>query len=67
MVARVMHTGETMLLATGCDEDRVLGGSHGAGFAEKTVILDSPQIDRLGDCAVVATRTARSSANVHCV
>jgi 3-phenylpropionate/cinnamic acid dioxygenase small subunit len=54
MVARVMRTGDTMLFATGCYEDRVvLGGPGGAGeawgarFAEKTVVLDSRQIDTL--------------------
>ena len=48
MVARVMRTGDTMMFATGCYEDRiVLGGSGGAHFAEKTVIIDSRQIDTL--------------------
>jgi anthranilate 1,2-dioxygenase small subunit/terephthalate 1,2-dioxygenase oxygenase component beta subunit len=48
MVARVMRTGETMLFATGCYEDRVvLEGPDGARFAEKTVVLDSRQIDTL--------------------
>jgi 3-phenylpropionate/cinnamic acid dioxygenase small subunit len=48
MVARVMRTGDTMLFATGCYEDRVvLDGSDSARFAEKTVILDSRQIDTL--------------------
>src|SRR5712692_7799493 len=48
MVARVMHTGETILFATGCYEDRVvLVGPDEAHFAEKTVILDSRQIDTL--------------------
>jgi anthranilate 1,2-dioxygenase small subunit/terephthalate 1,2-dioxygenase oxygenase component beta subunit len=48
MVARVMRTGDTMLFATGCYEDRVvLDASDGARFAEKTVILDSRQIDTL--------------------
>jgi 3-phenylpropionate/cinnamic acid dioxygenase small subunit len=48
MVARVMRTGETMLFATGCYEDRVLLGGEGeAHFAEKTVVLDSRQIDTL--------------------
>jgi 3-phenylpropionate/cinnamic acid dioxygenase small subunit len=48
MVARVMRTGETMLFATGCYEDRVvLEGAEGARFAEKTVVLDSRQIDTL--------------------
>jgi 3-phenylpropionate/cinnamic acid dioxygenase small subunit len=48
MVARVMRTGDTMLFATGCYEDRVvLDASGGARFVEKTVILDSRQIDTL--------------------
>jgi anthranilate 1,2-dioxygenase small subunit/terephthalate 1,2-dioxygenase oxygenase component beta subunit len=48
MVARVMRTGETMLFATGCYEDRiVLDGPDAAYFAEKTVIIDSRQIDTL--------------------
>jgi 3-phenylpropionate/cinnamic acid dioxygenase small subunit len=48
MVARVMRTGETMLFATGCYEDRVVfEAPDGARFAEKTVILDSRQIDTL--------------------
>src|SRR5215471_10494511 len=32
MVARVMHTGETMLFATGCYEDRVVIGTTQAHF-----------------------------------
>ncbi len=48
MVARVMRTGDMMLFGTGCYEDRVvLDASGGARFAEKTVILDSRQIDTL--------------------
>ena len=50
MVARVMRTGETLLFATGCYEDRVVLDGAGAGearFAEKTVVLDSRQIDTL--------------------
>ena len=48
MVARVMRTGETMLFATGYYEDRiVLGTTDGAHFAERTVVLDSGQIDTL--------------------
>jgi anthranilate 1,2-dioxygenase small subunit/terephthalate 1,2-dioxygenase oxygenase component beta subunit len=48
MVARVMRTGETMLFATGCYEDRVVLDDAGAAhFAEKTVVLDSRQIDTL--------------------
>ena len=48
IVARVMRTGETMLFATGCYEDCVVfDGPDLAQFAEKTVILDSRQIDTL--------------------
>jgi 3-phenylpropionate/cinnamic acid dioxygenase small subunit len=48
MVARVMRTGETMMFATGYYEDRVvLGESGGAHFTEKTVVIDSRQIDTL--------------------
>ena len=48
MIARVMRTGETMLFATGCYEDCVVfDGPDSAQFAEKTVILDSRQIDTL--------------------
>jgi hypothetical protein len=36
-----------MLFATGCYEDRVVIGPTEAYFAEKTVILDSRQIDTL--------------------
>jgi 3-phenylpropionate/cinnamic acid dioxygenase small subunit len=49
IVARVMHSGETVLFATGRYIDRIafdpVDGS--AKFAEKTVILDSRQIDTL--------------------
>jgi 3-phenylpropionate/cinnamic acid dioxygenase small subunit len=48
MVARIMHTGETMLFATGRYLDRVvLDGDGVARFAEKVVILDSRLIDTL--------------------
>ncbi len=47
MVARIMHTGETMLFATGCYEDRIVLDGADAYFAEKTVILDSRVIDTL--------------------
>jgi 3-phenylpropionate/cinnamic acid dioxygenase small subunit len=48
MVARVMRTGETMLFATGCYQDRVIiAGPDEALFAEKTVVIDSRQIDTL--------------------
>jgi anthranilate 1,2-dioxygenase small subunit/terephthalate 1,2-dioxygenase oxygenase component beta subunit len=47
MVARIMHTGETMLFATGRYLDRVVLKGEAALFAEKTVILDSRVIDTL--------------------
>ncbi|HEX6510844.1 MAG TPA: terephthalate 1,2-dioxygenase, partial [Chloroflexota bacterium] len=47
MTVRIMRTGDTMLFATGCYEDRIIDGPDGARFAEKTVILDSRQIDTL--------------------
>ncbi len=49
MVARIMHTGETMLFATGCYEDRiVLDADIGEPrFIEKIVVLDSRLIDTL--------------------
>lgn len=47
MVARIMHTGETVLFATGCYEDRIILDGANAHFAEKTVILDSRVIDTL--------------------
>jgi 3-phenylpropionate/cinnamic acid dioxygenase small subunit len=47
IVARVMRTGETMLFATGCYEDRVMIDGDATQFAAKTVILDSRQVDTL--------------------
>src|SRR5215475_3914132 len=48
MGPRVMRTGETMLSATGCYEDHIVVETpDGARFVEKTVILDSRQIDTL--------------------
>ena len=50
MVARVMHTGETTLFATGRYRDRIVLGTGGDGrpqFVEKIVILDSRLIDTL--------------------
>jgi 3-phenylpropionate/cinnamic acid dioxygenase small subunit len=47
IVARVMHSGETMLFATGRYLDRIALGGGAAKFAEKTVLLDSRQIDTL--------------------
>ena len=47
MVARIMHTGETALFATGIYRDRIADEGEAARFAERTVILDSRQIDTL--------------------
>lgn len=47
MVARIMHTGETMLFATGCYHDRVVVDDGDPRFAEKVVILDSRLVDTL--------------------
>ena len=47
MVARIMHTGETMLFATGRYDDHVVFDGGEARFAEKIVILDSRLIDTL--------------------
>ncbi len=47
-VARIMHTGETMLFATGGYRDRIAFAADGSlRFAEKIVVLDSRQIDTL--------------------
>ena len=48
IVARIMHTGETVIFATGRYNDRVaLAGPQGPRFIEKTVVLDSRMIDTL--------------------
>src|SRR5262249_37558985 len=47
LVVRIMRTGETMLFACGCYHDRIVGSAGKALFAEKTVVLDSRQIDTL--------------------
>ena len=47
MVARIMHTGETMLFATGRYHDHVVDDDGRPRFAEKIVILDSRLIDTL--------------------
>jgi 3-phenylpropionate/cinnamic acid dioxygenase small subunit len=48
MVARIMHSGETMIFATGRYDDRiVLNTADGPRFAEKIVVLDSRLIDTL--------------------
>jgi 3-phenylpropionate/cinnamic acid dioxygenase small subunit len=48
LVARIMHTGETTLFATGRYHDRIaLPADARPHFVERTVILDSRQIDTL--------------------
>ena len=47
IIARIMHTGETALFATGRYHDRVVLDGGEARFAEKVVILDSRLIDTL--------------------
>jgi anthranilate 1,2-dioxygenase small subunit/terephthalate 1,2-dioxygenase oxygenase component beta subunit len=48
IVARIMHTGETTLFATGRYDDRIVVDDRNAlRFADKVVILDSRQIDTL--------------------
>jgi 3-phenylpropionate/cinnamic acid dioxygenase small subunit len=48
MVVRIMHSGETMLFVTGRYDDRILlDGPDAPRFVEKTVVLDSRQIDTL--------------------
>jgi 3-phenylpropionate/cinnamic acid dioxygenase small subunit len=47
MVARIMHSGETTLFATGSYRDRVVLDGDSATFAEKVVVIDSRLIDTL--------------------
>jgi anthranilate 1,2-dioxygenase small subunit/terephthalate 1,2-dioxygenase oxygenase component beta subunit len=48
MVVRIMHTGESMVFASGRYDDRILvQGKDLPRFAEKIVVLDSRQIDTL--------------------
>jgi 3-phenylpropionate/cinnamic acid dioxygenase small subunit len=48
IVVRIMHSGETIVFATGRYDDRIaLDGPDGPRFVEKTVILDSRLIDTL--------------------
>jgi anthranilate 1,2-dioxygenase small subunit/terephthalate 1,2-dioxygenase oxygenase component beta subunit len=48
IVVRIMHTGETLIFASGrYDDSIVLDGPEGPRFAEKVVILDSRQVDTL--------------------
>lgn len=47
MTARIMHTGETMLFATGRYIDRIDVSQEPYRFRERTVVLDSDRIDTL--------------------
>src|SRR6185503_17564905 len=48
IAVRIMHTGETMIFASGRYEDRIaLDGPAGPRFAEKVVVLDSRQVETL--------------------
>ena len=48
MVVRIMHTGETMIFASGrYDDCIVVDGSDAPRFSDKLVVLDSRQIDTL--------------------
>jgi anthranilate 1,2-dioxygenase small subunit len=48
IVVRIMHTGETMIFASGHYEDSILFDAvDDARFAEKVVVLDSRQVDTL--------------------
>jgi 3-phenylpropionate/cinnamic acid dioxygenase small subunit len=48
IVARIMHSGDTSLFATGRYLDRIaLDADGGPRFVEKTVVLDSRQVDTL--------------------
>jgi anthranilate 1,2-dioxygenase small subunit/terephthalate 1,2-dioxygenase oxygenase component beta subunit len=49
IVARVMHSGETSLFASGCYHDRIVKDAPDGvlRFAERIVVLDSRQVDTL--------------------
>jgi 3-phenylpropionate/cinnamic acid dioxygenase small subunit len=47
IVVRIMHTGEMMIFATGCYQDRVVFEGSEAQFTDKMVILDSRSVDTL--------------------
>src|SRR5262249_57488537 len=42
MVARIMHTGETMLFATGSYHDRIVLDGDAPTFPQKVLLLDTP-------------------------
>jgi anthranilate 1,2-dioxygenase small subunit/terephthalate 1,2-dioxygenase oxygenase component beta subunit len=47
LVVRIMHSGESMVFATGQYEDRVVFDNDRSLFADRLVIIDSKQIDTL--------------------
>ena len=49
VVVRIMHTGESLLFASGVYRDRIVldGAGKAPKFAERIVVLDSRQIDTL--------------------
>src|SRR5262245_35422940 len=48
IVVRIMHSGETIIFATGRYDDRIaLDDPEGPRFVEKTVVLDSRLVDTL--------------------
>lgn len=47
MIARIMHSGETTLFATGRYLDRIDVSAEPYRFVERLVVLDSPKIDTL--------------------
>jgi 3-phenylpropionate/cinnamic acid dioxygenase small subunit len=49
IVVRIMHSGETLLFATGCYCDRIVKDANDdeLRFAERIVVLDSRQVDTL--------------------
>lgn len=47
MIARIMHSGETTLFATGRYLDRIDVSAEPYRFVERLVVLDSPRIDTL--------------------
>jgi anthranilate 1,2-dioxygenase small subunit/terephthalate 1,2-dioxygenase oxygenase component beta subunit len=49
LVVRIMHTGESLLFASGTYRDRVVLATQAGGprFAERVVVLDSRQVDTL--------------------
>ena len=46
-VIRIMHTGDTLLFASGVYRDRIAVAEEGLKFTDKTVVLDSNKVDTL--------------------